>query len=155
MIPSKIESVFMYKGFKCIITFTLTGYRCGYVELTKGDKYYERNLNKIPIACHGGLTWSANYIPAVIDKSDRWYIGFDCGHSFDGVDLETYRKLYDEELSLLGNNERALIVSSVVTMSYVKSEYPVRTKEYVENELKCIVDQLPSKLRSDTITEQD
>ena len=142
MLPSKIETVFMYKGFKCIITFTLTGYRCGYVELTKGDKYYERNLNKIPIACHGGLTWSANYIPAVIDKSDRWYIGFDCGHSFDGIDLETYKILYNDNLLLVGENERDLTSSFIVTMSHVKSEYPVRTREYVENELKYIVDQL-------------
>ena len=153
VLANKLEFTFEYKGYKCFVIFNSMGYRCGYVELTKGDKYYERNFNKIPVACHRGLTWSSNYIPGVIDRSDRWYIGFDCGHTFDGIDLETYRKLYDEELSLLVNNERDLIVSSVVTTAHVKSDYPIQTIEYVENELKYIVDQLLSESRSDTITD--
>lgn len=142
MLTSKIESEFIYSGYKCIVTFTPVGHRCGYVELNKEHEYYRRNFNKIPVACHGGLTWSANYIPGTLDNKDKWYIGFDCNHSFDGIDLETYKIMYDKELSVLGDNERDLVCSSVVTMAHVKSEYEYKSKEYVEKELKRIVDQI-------------
>lgn len=142
LLPSKIESQFMYKGFQCTVMFTPMGYRCGYVKLKPSDKFFKKQYNQIPLVCHEGITYARDCLPGHTSEDECWYIGLDCGHTFDGIDLETYRKLYDEELSLLGNNERDLITSSVVTMSHVHSEYPVRTKEFVETELKYIVDQI-------------
>ena len=142
MLFSKIEKQFSYRGYECIVMFTPMGYRCGYVKLKENDKYHRKNYNKVDVICRGGITYSASNLPQGVSEKDTWYIGFDCGHSFDGIDLETYRKLYDEELSSLGKNERDLITSSVVTMAHVKSDWPIQTKEYVENELKYIVDQI-------------
>ena len=143
MLANKLEFTFEYKGYKCFVIFTPMGYRCGYVELLRSNEYYGKDLDKIPVVCHGGLTYSGKHLPgSLVSEKESWYIGFDCGHTFDGIDLEAYKMLYKDDFLLVGENERDLISSSIVTMSHVKSEYPVKTKEYVENELKYIVDQL-------------
>lgn len=142
LLSSKIESQLTYKGFQCTIMFTPTGYRCGYVKLTPSDKYFKKTYNQIPLVCHGGITYTRDCLPGQMSEDECWYIGFDCGHSHDGIDLETYEIIYDSDLQLLGNNERDLITSSVVTMANVKSEYEYKSKEYVEKELKRIVDQI-------------
>lgn len=80
---------FQYKGYKCLIFRNPnTLHLCGYVELPKGHRYYEKSYmdNKLEaIEVHGGLTFSdegLNY-PDFIQQKDKWYIGFDCAHSGD------------------------------------------------------------------------
>lgn len=49
---------------------------CGYVVLTKDNKFYGKDYDYIPVQVHGGLTFS--------DEVDgEWLIGFDCAHHGD------------------------------------------------------------------------
>ena len=59
---------FEYKGYKCRILRMWEGmapeyrlfYLCGYVLLTKEDKYYGKDADTIPYAANGGLNYSSN-----------------------------------------------------------------------------------------------
>lgn len=63
--------------FKCIIKRTPHGkHLCGYVLLTKDNKYFEVEYDDIRIHVHGGLTFSDFY-------ESVWMVGFDCGHYND------------------------------------------------------------------------
>lgn len=141
MLQPKQESRFEYKGFSCVVLFMPMGYRCGYVGLPKGNKYYEKDYDDIPVSCHWGLTYSENHLFWQDDK-DIWWIGFHCGHLCDGMDKETFEKYYMDELkSKAVDTERASVISAYM-MFELYSEYPVRTQEYVECECRKIVDQI-------------
>ena len=125
-----LENQFEYKGVTCVVLFMPLGYRCGYVGLPFEHKYAGNDYDDIPINCHGGLTYSSgNLIGQIIP---RWWIGFDCGHAFDGYDLEKIQEYYGTE-----------------PQEYIKSYYEainqeceIRSLEYCENECKSIVDQI-------------
>jgi hypothetical protein len=76
------ETRFDYKGFPCVVLLMHMGYRCGYVGLPKGHKYYGKDYNDIPVGCHGGLTYGCEQLHFQTDK-DMWWIGFDCYHACD------------------------------------------------------------------------
>lgn len=130
------EERFEYKGYPCVVLFQSMGFRCGYVGLPKGNQYYEREYNFIPIDCHCGLTYSSNRLFHQEDK-DTWWIGFDCGHACDRYDIEKIKEYYvdDEE-----------VMRSVTYMhSYhmlINEDCDFRTLDYVKDECKKIVDQL-------------
>ena len=113
---------FEYKGYKCRILRMGEGmapeYRlfnlCGYVLLTKEDKYYGKDADAIPYAAHGGLNYSSHKLSN--QPEEWWWIGFDCGH---GCDISMPYQLNCE-------------LSSAV----------YRTMDYVEQELKQLVDQI-------------
>ena len=87
MTTPKQEKQFEYKGFPCVILFMPMGYRCGYVGLPKENKYYGKSYDDIPIGSHCGLTYASRKLHAQND-TDKWWIGFDCGHCCDGYDVE-------------------------------------------------------------------
>lgn len=119
-----VEKAFTYKGYQCYVVFLPIGWRCGYVGISsgKGIKPAEEYNN---ILCHGGITYNESTCPIPgVSVSDFWWIGFDCAHYGDGVDLDSCVKYYGQShfvLPMPGN---------------------IRTEEYCENELKFIVDQL-------------
>jgi hypothetical protein len=76
------ETRFDYHGYPCVVLSMPMGYRCGYVGIPKGNKYYQKDYNKIPVNCHGGLTYSENELYFQPD-SDMWWIGYDCNHYMD------------------------------------------------------------------------
>ena len=49
---------------------------CGYVVLTKDNKFYGKDYDDIPVQVHGGLTFSS-------EVNGEWLIGFDCAHHGD------------------------------------------------------------------------
>lgn len=65
--------------FNCIIrrNFRIK-HLCGYVQLTKDNKLFEKDYMSIeePLIVHGGITY-ASYV------EDKWFIGFDCAHFSD------------------------------------------------------------------------
>lgn len=153
MLQPKQENRFEYKGFPCVVLFMPMGYRCGYVGLPKGNKYYRKKYDDIPADCHCGLTYSENHLFGQDDK-DTWWIGFDCGHYCDGADKETFEKYYMDELkSKAVDTERASVVSAYM-MFDPYDEYPFRTREYVENECRKIVDQIVGGGASDRTVER-
>lgn len=71
------EVTFIFKFFKCVIKrVSWSGVLNGYVYIPKGNLYYGKECDDIPIMCHGGLTYSK-------PEGDNWVIGFDTHHFGD------------------------------------------------------------------------
>lgn len=131
-----VESKFTYKGFTCVVLFMPMGYRCGYVGIHKGHKYYGTNYEIIPINCHCGLTYSDKRLHRQDDKN-TWWIGFDCGHCCDGFDIEKIKEYFSQDKDVM------------IQLKHMENYYRitndtciVRSKEFVEEECKSIVYQL-------------
>lgn len=122
-----VEKQFEYKGHDCICVFTRMGFRCGYVSTTLRRKYDDFDID-----CHCGLTFS-NALPEAYAPKEPFYIGFDCGHSCDGIDTKL---AYD--LGLIDEATKEMFEQS---FSYL-SDYPVRDVDYVVEQCKKIVNQL-------------
>lgn len=122
-----VEKQFQYKGHDCICVFTRNGCRCGYVSTT-----LRRHYDDFDIDCHCGLTFSGA-LPEAYAPKEAFYIGFDCGHCCDGLDLKL---AYD--LGLIDEAAKEMFEQS---FSYL-SDYPVRDVDYVVEQCKKIVDQL-------------
>ena len=137
----KKERRFEYQGFPCVVLFMPAGYRCGYVGLPKGNKYYKKKVDDIPVDCHGRLTYSKNHLFGQDDK-DTWWIGFDCGRFTDGIDKDTFNKLYEEELLSMPPVEWRACMMDFDRGWEVGRGCPVRTQEYVESECRKIIDQI-------------
>lgn len=115
---------FKYNGYDCLILRQLQQkHLCGYVGLTKNDKYFNIDFNNIDdISCHGGLTFSEfgdnNNRPKKIDDETIWWIGFDCAHYLD-------------------------IIPAMLSFNPILDEDSIyRDMDYVESECKNIVNQL-------------
>ena len=113
---------FEYKGYKCRILRMGEGmdpeyrlfYLCGYVLLTEKDKYYGKDADTIPYHAHGGLNYSSHRLHN--QPEEWWRIGFDCGHACD--------------------------ISLPYQLNSGLSSAVYRTMDYVEDELKQLVDQI-------------
>lgn len=134
MIP-KQEKRFEYKGFPCVILFMPMGYRCGYVGLSIENKYYGKSYDDIPISCHCGLTYASRKLHAQND-TDKWWIGFDCGHCCDGYDVDKIKEFYADDENIMTQTER------MADYFKICNENPVRKLEYCEEECKKIVEQI-------------
>lgn len=168
----KVESDFTYKGYRCVVIFGDMGYRCGYVGVPVGHELYKKkstdyldipkseldgeeigNRGIIPIFfaafddddrirmdvyfnVHGGLTYSGDNNGTYPVESNLWWLGFDCGHYMDGKDLELMEKYWGDD----PNIQRKIEIEKEYYM--IGNNYPVRSKEYVENECKSLVDQI-------------
>lgn len=129
------EERFMYRGYPCVVLFMPMAYRCGYAGIPEGHRLYKKACNDMSIECHCGLTYSSNYLHRQ-DDANTWWIGFDCGHACDGLDIAMAKKLYANEPRIMHELE--------YMEGYFKlmENYPVRSLEYVKNECRKIVDQL-------------
>ena len=113
---------FEYKGYKCRILRMGEGmdpeYRlfhlCGYVLLTKEDRCYGKEYDTIPYTVHGGFTYSSHRLHN--QPEEWWRIGFDCAHACD--------------------------ISLPYQLNSELSSAVYRTMDYVEEELKRLVDQV-------------
>lgn len=130
------ETRFEYKEYPCVVLFMPWGYRCGYVGLTKEDQYYYVDYDDIPIDCHGGLTYSDNRLYGQSDLN-KWWIGFDCGHCFDGYDFEKIKECFGDDKEIM-----EVLRFTKEYKQRVTEEYGFRTLEYCVNECKSIVDQI-------------
>ena len=110
-----IEDGGHYKGYDYLITFNDMGFRCGYVAISPDHPFYNKNLTGYSdneedflIDVHGGITFFEKHSMAELlvkhPCEDKW-IGFDCGHAGDLMDLETALKIFsfDEKISSLFN----------------------------------------------------
>ena len=125
-----VEKHFSYKGHDCICVFNCMGFRCGYVSTKHVVSYSE-----VVIDCHSGRTFG-DVLFKEYEPKEVFYLGFDCGHFSDGVDPGLAYKY-----GLINEQERD---GAMEAFHYLKG-LPVRSLEYVENELKKIVDQLEEK----------
>lgn len=140
----KIETEATYKGNKYYCIFNGNGFRCGYVEVKDKDLFnkirevYEdcSKIGKYPeidsLCPHGGITFARkvtkhNFIP----EMEGQYIGFDCGHCFDEIDIETAKKYFPEMEKYIDN---------IVHIALPHSE--IRSQDYVEKECKELIDDI-------------
>ena len=125
-----VEKHFEYKGHDCICVFTRNGCRCGYVSTTIYRDYFDFDID-----CHCGLSF-AGALPKEYEPRDPWYIGFDCGHSCDGIDTKL---AYD--YGLIDEVRKEYLEESFCYLN----GHPIRDLEYVENQCKKIADQLEAE----------
>lgn len=167
----KVENDFTYKGYRCVVIFTEMGWRCGYVGIPLGHPLYKKEfydyldipssdfddekLGKRGILTlflaalddderirmdfyfnvHGSLTYSGDNDGTYPVESNLWWIGFDCAHYRDGVDLELVEKYWGDDPRIQKKLE--------IEREYPTREgYPIRSKEYVEQECMSLVDQI-------------
>ena len=134
-----LEEVFDYKGYKCACVFNAGGYRCGYVAVDESHPYYKMDYTDDgpnEVMCHWGLTYSGEGRHLYDDFDDLWWFGFDCGHCEDGMDCDTalrYGLISGVEYNVGMEMQEALNMDENVT---------VKTKEFVEENCKMIVEQL-------------
>ncbi len=122
-----VEKQFQYKGHDCICVFTRNGYRCGYVSTT-----LHRDYDDFDIDCHWGLTFSGA-LPEEYSPKEAFYVGFDCGHCCDGIDVKS---AYD--YGMIDDTTKEYLEKSF----YYLSDCPVRDIAYVVEQCKKIADQL-------------
>lgn len=71
-------------GYPAIVKMLDIGHRCGYVAVNKSSKFYGKPWLDLAFDVHGGVTFTEDYIPEyTTEKTDLWFIGFDCAHSGD------------------------------------------------------------------------
>ena len=127
----KVEKDFMMGDYRCVILGLSIGHRCGYVGLPKEHKYNDKDYDEIDVNVHGGLTFAGKGRKYPVDD-DRYYIGFDCAYYNDKKDLKLMKELCDEKTyNILADIEDRFDTGGIV-----------RTTEYVEEQLKELVNQL-------------
>lgn len=121
-----IEHEEIYQGYHLVVVFN-NAFRCGYVGLPFGHKLCNIEYDDLyDYEVHGGLTYSG--ISNSFKKDGYvWYLGFDCAHCEDGVDVETMKKYGASQIS-------------IDVWRHLDGE--IRTKEYVIQELKNLVKQI-------------
>lgn len=92
-----IEKHAVVNGLDVLITFNIAGIRCGYVGVPSGNKYYRESYEAInsELDFDAECTY-ANFMPLTGFDPNLWYIGFDCGHTYNGFDEQSYRKYFPD-----------------------------------------------------------
>ena len=129
-----LEQTGTYRDFKWCVLFQSFGYRTAYVLVPTWHKVFEVDYNDIDIKCHGGLTYSSHKL---LDKDFfGWWIGFDCAHAGDAMDVETQRKYFS-------NDKQDPYLSMLSYMADDYSSYgSVKNLDFCISECKNIIDQL-------------
>ena len=83
-----------YNEFNYVIVSYGT-HPCCYVELPKGNKYYNQDYDDINISCHGGLTFADN---RDFGNGEKFYIGWDYAHYNDYTSYFDGKKWTTKEL---------------------------------------------------------
>jgi len=118
-----IESSNTYNDFETMVVAVESGHRCGYVKIPKDHNLYElyyEDPQFESITVHGGVTFTDRI-------EDDWFIGFDCIHGGDAVDLT--------------------LVKDSLKEFYTKHQLEglVWTQPMVETELEKLTEQLKEK----------
>ncbi len=166
-----VESDFMYENHRCIVVFGTHGFRCGYVGVDENSPLYgmeatdcvevdldefkkqpigkrgvfpllafafREEKNGIPLSAyfdvHGGLTYADGNFKYPV-KSVLWWFGFDCGHCDDGVDIAAAKRIWKDNQAIFDS-------ISILEKYNAYENFPVRSKEYCEEECKNLVHQI-------------
>jgi hypothetical protein len=121
-----LEHQEIYQGYHLVVLFN-NAFRCGYVGLPVGHKLESVEYDDFDCYVHGGLTYSSVAHDIWSKEGYYWYLGFDCAHICDGVDVESMRRY--------GASEQQIMI-----WSHLDGE--IKTKDYVLNELKQLVKQI-------------
>jgi len=130
----------MQGKYHCLIVFQAHGHRCGYVGVNKNELIVnDEELEKLEV--HGGVTFlrdgSREYKH---EKGNYRYIGFDCGHSYDKVDVKCSKKYFFD------NDFVKRVILDMIKIDEYNPLCTVKTQEFVEDEIKKLVTQLDDLL---------
>jgi hypothetical protein len=99
--PDRVDWVDEITGYACFVKRGPLGQWCGYVGLPPGHRYHSADYDDVPVSVHGGeLTFGAPcdeadgpaaericHVPRPGQPDDVWWLGFDCGHSWDIIPM--------------------------------------------------------------------
>ena len=140
MIDMAVEFQVEYKGMYIVGVLKASGYRCGYVGITKTDKNLKilDRINELEV--HGGVTFARveNEYPIKTSEKLIW-IGFDCAHLNDGID-------YDAALQLTTNEEDIMFLNA---LREANKSCHVWTWEDVAIECCKLADEIITELKDD------
>lgn len=92
-----LETKSTYKGYPYVVLFMPGAYRCGYVGVPYNHKLAKKDVDKLShLKCHGGVTYAEPYLYECNDDN-TWWIGFDCGHCFDGYDVDAAKQYFGDD----------------------------------------------------------
>lgn len=131
------EEKFEYNGYECRVLFIDTGHRCGYIKIPKDHPLCIDDYDYINdfVTCHGGLTYAAYYLNGEKYDDGVW-VGFDCGHSDDGIDLEALEKYYPKEFN---KHSREWWEDYA---NRWPCDHPIKTLDFCKDQLKSLAEQL-------------
>lgn len=131
------EARFKYKGYECRVLFMDMGHRCGYIKIPEGHPLCVDDYDYINefVNCHGGLTYAAHYLNGEKCDDGVW-VGFDCCHSTDVIDLEALEKYYPEQISKYGREWWKAYASIWYCYQTIK------TLDFCKDQLKSLAEQL-------------
>lgn len=112
-----------YKGLNYYIV-SLGTHPCAYVDVSE-TKLNNVDYNDIDIRCHGGLTYSRNYLYTV--RNDGWFIGWDYAHYEDFVcDMKDFNCAFSSNDKKWTTceivNECKSVIDQIVAMEGDKNE---------------------------------
>jgi hypothetical protein len=77
-------------GLQCMIARADFGHLCGYVGLLPGHPLHGKEYRNIALHAHGDINFANEFSlaslrldPPLNDSTPLWWLGFDCGHSWD------------------------------------------------------------------------
>ena len=128
--PDKVQWQDAATGLPCLaVRNRRRGNWCGYVGVTEGHPFYEKDYeNGASADVHGGITFGdfcqptedesigICHVPAAGDPDRVWWLGFDCAHAWDYSPDD--KKRADEEGGIWAISHD----SHYRTLGYVKSE---------------------------------
>jgi len=131
------------------VVFRSLGFFCGYVGIPESNPFYHKSKEEIEEIfsglCNGGVTYDFYETPTDIkpDKERRW-IGFDCGHFFNGSDIDLVRELFgDHHASIMTlykyNNGRFITYEEVLEQVKEMAEVASSKVMVIENILRDTV----------------
>ena len=134
-----IEHSSTYKNYKYVVLFFPMGHRCGYVQVPFWHKLYEKDYEDFyNIKCHGGLTYSSHRL---LDKTyPGWWIGFDCAHAGDLVDIVSCEKYFGNIDKV--ERQRVEYLTSLYENTEMTKTATVKNLDFCVAECKNIIDQL-------------
>jgi hypothetical protein len=136
-----IEGGGHYKGYDFLITFTERGHRCGYVAISSDHPLYnKKDTDDIGLEMHGGCTFFGKHslVKRLLGQhtcEDKW-IGFDAAHCDDLQDIKSAEKYFGSD------NEYIHFLKTKGFIMEFRGLSKIKTKKYMENECKYIIDQL-------------
>ncbi len=141
-----VEGGGQYRGYDFIITFTDMGFRCGYVALPPDHKtnQFDKGDDFPNYHVHGGVTFfdKSHISKAILGETvceDKW-IGFDAGHYGDLTEKDLALKYFPDMREVQINH--LVEMSKIFELRDDGSFMGVRTKEFMEQECKNLIDQL-------------
>ena len=128
-----VEETFEYLDYECKVIFRDLGHRCGYIKIPKDHPFYDKGYDYCDrfVQCHGGLTYANKYL-CDEDCEDGEWLGFDCAHCDDRLDIEASKNYFPGAHS----NRWYEMLERLNDCGIV------RTKEFCEEELKRLALQL-------------